>query len=228
MTRDSIIELADQWSERKGKQFNLQKLYEFACQHICKQNRFWWRKKYITFNLVVGTPTYDLTSISTTPALSETGAEEIVNWTVIIPGNQTTFTALTPIYDDDGIFSMLESTSNVAPSRYNMGVDGLQILRIDPPDQTYKTRMTFWAMPNFADDSSALAVPLIPPWHHNGIVECMAAEILENTYGEQDVKAATMRARYNATLIDMQMRTRFSTNFVQSFASEDDEAIQST
>jgi hypothetical protein len=56
----------------------------------------------------------------------------------------------------------------------------------------------------------------------------MAAEILENTYGKQDVKAATMRARYNATLIDMQMRTRFSTNFVQSFASEDDEAIQST
>jgi hypothetical protein len=228
MTRDSIIELADQWTERKGKQFNLQKLYEFACQHICKQNRFWWRKKYITFNLVIGTAIYDLTSISTTPALSETGAEEIVNWTVIIPGAQTTFTDLTPIYDDDGVFSMLESTSNVAPSRYTMGIDGLQVLRIDPPDQTYKTRMTFWAMPNFADDSSALAVPLIPPWHHNGIVECMAAEILENTYGVQDVKAATMRARYNATLIDMQMRTRFSTNYVQSFASEDGEAIQST
>jgi homospermidine synthase len=34
-----------------------QKLYEIVCQHICKQNRFWWRKKYVTFKnriLIIG------------------------------------------------------------------------------------------------------------------------------------------------------------------------------
>lgn len=228
MTRDSIVELADQWTERKGKQFNMQKLYEFACQHICKQNRFWWRKKFITFNLIIGTTTYDLTSISTTPTLSETGIEEIVSWKLVVPGTTTTFPDLTPVYDDEGVFSMLETTATGQPSRYVMGVDALQTLRVDPPDQAYKTRLTFWAMPNFSDDSSALAVPLIPAWHHNTIVECMAAEILENTYGLQDVKASTMRNRYLGSLQDMQIRPRFSTNYVQSFASQDGEAIQST
>lgn len=229
MTRDSIIELADQWTERKGKQFNLQKLYEFACQHICKQNRFWWRKKFVTFNLVIGTTTYDLTSIATTPTLTETGAEEIISWELVtVPGTNATLQPLTPIFDDTGIFSMQEATTNTTPGRYTMGVDGLQTLRIDPPDAAYKTRLTFWAMPNFNDDSAVTAVPLIPAWHHNGIVECMAAEILENVYGLQDVKATTMRARYQATLSDMQIRPRFTTNYVQSLASQDGEAIQGT
>ena len=228
MTRDSIIELADGWSERKGKQFNLQKMYELACQHICKQNRFWWRKKFVTFNLALNTTTYDLTSISTTPTLTETGAEEIVTWKLVIPGNTTTFPKLTPIFDDEGVFSMIEATAATQPSRYVMGVDALQTLRIDPPDQAYKTRLTFWAMPNFSDESTNTTPPLIPPWHHNAIAECMAAEILENTYGLQDVKASTMRARYQASLVDMQMRPRYTTDYLQSFASEDGEAVRST
>ena len=228
MTRDSIVELADQWTERKGKQFNLSKLYEFACAHVCKQNRFWWRKKFVTFNLVAGTTTYDLTSITTTPALTETGVEEIITWKIVVADSSgTTFPELIPIFDDEGVFSMLENTVSAQPGRYAMGVDALQTLRIDPPDQAYKSRLTFWAMPNFSDDSSSTAVPLIPPWHHNAIVECMAAEILENVYGLQDIKATTMRARYQATLTDMQMRPRFTTNYTQSIASSED-AVRST
>lgn len=227
MTRDSIIALADKWSEQKGKQYDLQKLYELQCQHICKQNRFWWRKKFITFNLVVGTPTYDLTSISTTPTLTETGAEEIVKWTLILQSQPIQTADLVPIYDDDGIFGMLEATQNVQPGRYTMGVDALQTLRIDPPDQAYKTRLTFWAMPNFTDESTNTTPPLIPAWHHNAIAEGMASIILENAYGLQDEKSATMRARYEKSLIDMQMRPRFSTDYTQSFDSSED-AVRST
>jgi hypothetical protein len=228
MTRDSIIELADKWTERKGKQFDLQKLYELACQHVCKQNRFWWRKKYITFSLVVSTKTYDLTAITTTPTLTETGIEEIVKWNLVTTtGPSVSFPEIQPVFDDEAIFSMLEATVNVQPSRYVMGVDGLQTLRIDPPDQAYSTRLTFWGMPNFSNDSTITAVPLIPDWHHNAIVENMAAEILENTYGLQDIKATTMRARYQATLQDMQMRPRFTTNYVQSLASQEG-AVRST
>jgi hypothetical protein len=229
MTRDSIIELADQWSERKGKQFNLQKLYELACQHICKQNRFWWAKKFITFNLAIGTPTYDLSTLAVTPALSETMVSEIISWKLVIPGAPaTSFPKLTPIFDDEGIFSLLESTSTSQPGRYTMGVDGLQVLRIDPPDQAYKTRLTFWAVPNFNDDSVSIVVPLIPATFHNMIVENIAATVLENTYGLQDIKATTMRARYQASLLDAQMRPQFTTDYVQTFASQDSDAIQGT
>lgn len=229
MTRDSIIDLADRWSEKKGTQFNLQKLYELACQHICKQNRFWWRKKQVTFNLAVGTTTYDLTSIATTPTLTETGIEEIIKWQLVLQSNPLSTSDLTPIFDDDGVFAMLENTTNGQPGRYVMGVDDLQTLRVDPPDQAYKTRLSFWAIPNFADDSSSTTVPLIPPWHHNAIAEAMAAEILENVYGQQDIKAATMRNRYQASLIDMQMRPRYTTNYKQTFTTQDNQdAIQST
>lgn len=228
MTRDSIIDLADKWSEKKGGQFNLQKMYEFQVQHICKQNRFWWRKKFITFNLAIGTATYDLTAISTTPTLTETGIEEIVKFELVTgTGPTLTTVALTPIYDDDAIFTMLEATSNTKPGRYTMGVDALQTVRIDPPDSAYKTRMTFWAMPNFNDDSTLTTVPLIPAWYHNTIVEGMSASILEKAYGLQDVKAATMRATYQASLIDMQMRPRFSTDYTQTFDSSED-AVRST
>ena len=227
MTRDAIISLADKWSERKGSQFDLQKLYEFACQDICKKNRFWWRKKFITFNLVVGTTTYDLTSISTTPTLTETGIEEIVRFTIITQNSPLQTANLDPIFDETGIFSMLEATATAQPSRYTMGVDALQTLRIDPPDQAYRVRLTFWAMPNFNDESTITTVPLIPAWHHNAIAECITAEVLEKAYGLQDVKASTMRAKYQASLIDMQMRPRFSTNYVQSLASSED-AVRST
>lgn len=229
MTRDSIIELADKWTERKGKQFDLQKLYEFACQHICKQNRFWWRKKWITFALSVGTTTYDLTSITTTPTLTETGIEEIIKWQLVTTvGTNVNFPELSPVFDDEGVFSMLEATTNVQPARYIMGVDALQTLRIDPPDQAYSTRMTFWAMPNFTDESTSTTPPLIPAWHHNAIAECMAAQILENTYGLQDIKASTMRARYQASLVDMQMRPRYTTNYVQTLADQSEDAVRST
>lgn len=229
MTRDAIIALTQKWTENKGSQFDLQKLYEFACQHVCKQNRFWWRKKWITFSLVVGTKTYDLTAISTTPTLTETGVEEIIQWKLVTTvGSVLSFPEILPVFDDEAVFSMLEATANVQPSRYIMGVDGLQTLRIDPPDQAYSTRLTFWAMPNFSDNSTITSVPLIPDWHHNAIVECMAAEILENAYGLQDVKAETMRARYQASLQDMQMRPRYTTNYTQTLASQSDEAVRST
>lgn len=228
MTRDSIIELADQWTERKGKQFNLQKMYEFAVAHVCKQNRFWWRKKLITFNMVIGTTTYDLTSITTTPALTETGIEEVIKWELVItPGTNPSIVKLTPIFDDEAIFTMLENTTNGQPSRYTMGVDAFQTLRVDPPDSAYKTRMSFWAMPSFADDSTNTIVPMVPAWHHNAIVECMAAQIFENVYGLQDVKTMTMQSRYQKTLTDMQMRPEFTTDYVQTLATQED-AVQST
>ena len=55
----------------------------------------------------------------------------------------------------------------------------------------------------------------------------MAAEVLEKTYGLQDIKASTARAKYQASLIDMQMRPRFSTNYVQSLGTTED-AVRST
>jgi hypothetical protein len=228
MTRDSIIAQADKWTEKKGAQFDLLKLYQMSCQHICKQNRFWWRKIYLTFPLVIGTATYDLTSITTTPTLVETGAEEIVKWTIITATAPSLQTAdLDPIFDDDGIFSLLESTATGQPSRYVMGVDALQTLRIDPPDRAYKTRLTFWGMPNFSDDSTSSSVPLIPAWYHNAIVEEMAATIFESAYGAEDIRAITMRKRAINSVMDMQIRPRYTTNYTQQFSSQED-AIQST
>lgn len=227
MTRDAIINLADSWSERKGKQFDLQTLYEVTVQHICKQSRFWWRKKIVTFSLTVNTKTYDLTSITTSPVLTETGVEEVIKWVVTTVASPLTTVELTPIFDDEGIIAMVANTVADAPSRYVMGYDALQTLRIDPPDQAYSTSLSFWAMPNFTAETTSTTVPLIPDWHHRAIAEGMASQILENTYGLQDIKASTMRARYQASIIDMQNRPRFTTNYVQSLASSED-AVQST
>jgi hypothetical protein len=88
--------------------------------------------------------------------------------------------------------------------------------------------LTFWAIPNFADDSSTNVVPLIPPWHHYTVAEGIAADVMELRYGAQDVKAATLRKRFDNGLIDMQMRPRYTTDYTQQFQNVNDPAVRST
>lgn len=226
MTRSEILTLAGLLTEQKGKplQGSLQTVFSFIVQDICKRNRFWWRKWSVTFPTIIGTTTYDLTTITATPTLTEIAVEEVTKLQVNVAG---VWAALVPIYDDATIQTMLLNTSRAQPGRYTFAPNDYKIILIDPPDAVYTARMSFWAMPNPNTDSSQETVPLIPPWGHNAVVEGMAAYIWESLYGLLNQKTVAYKRRYEDSIMNLQARPRFSADYVQTLTSNES-AIRST
>lgn len=231
MTRSDCIDLANQLTERKGeKLINLNLIFSTTVQDICKRQRFWWRKLDITFTLTQGTTTYDFTTITTTPSISEIAVEEVITLAIIL---QTTPSLnapeLIPIIDPMGIRAMKQNTVQAQPSRYTIGVDDWKTLRIDPPDQSYTAELTFWAMPIINTDQSSNTIPLIPPFYHNTIVEGMEARINKRVYGPDDKRYLDAQASYEASILKMAMRPQFATGVSRQWVSSDSNAaIQST
>ena len=240
MQRSEIIEISNQLTERKGeKVLNLQTIYRLVLQDICKRERFWWRRKQFSFNLVVGQPTYDLSTITTTPAnvLQEVLLDEITKFTLVLTTSPVQVAEMVPIFDPEAILELVNNTTITSPSqgnvnspggRYTLGADNdYHTIRIDPPDAAYQAYMVGWGMPNPGSDSTNDDVPLIPPWGHNTIVEGMKAYIFEWAYGPEDSKAIGATRRYEQAIQDLQQRKQFDPNYrLQMSLSED--AVRST
>lgn len=240
MTRQEIIELALQFVERKGeKVLNLQSLYSFVLQDICKRERFWWRRKQFNFTLTIGQATYDLNTITTVPAtaLAEIALDEITKFTLILQTSPLEVAELTPIFDPEAVVELINNTSITSPrqgnvnspgGRYTLGADNdYHTLRIDPPDAAYTAYIIAWAMPNPASDSSVQTVPLIPPWGHNTIVDGMKSFLFEWTYGVDHPRTTGARNRYEQGIQDLQMRKQFDPNYRSQLSLAED-AVRST
>jgi hypothetical protein len=240
VTRSEIIELANQLTERKGERvLNLQSLYTFVLQDICKRQRFWWRRIAFSFQLAAGTPTYDLTTVTTVPANVMTGIaiEEITKLTVILTPSPYQVAEYVPVFDPEAIIDMIYNTSVVPPlspnptgqpgGRYTMDANDYKTLRIDPPDNAYTAFIVGWAMPNPTTDSASDTVPLIPPWGHNTIVEGMNAKIFRFAYGSKNEKTTDAQAAYELGIQDLESKRQFDPNYrLQLSLSES--AVRST
>lgn len=226
MQRSEIIELANQLSERKGERvLNLQSLYRFVVQDICKRQRFWWRRVQFQFSLVVGQATYDLSSITTTPAsvMTEMTLDEITKFTLILTPSPLQVAEMSPIFDPEGIIELINNTSITSPSqgnvnapggRYTLGADNdYHTIRIDPPDAAYTAFIVGWGMPNPGSDSTNDNVPLIPPWGHNTIVHGLVAHIFDFAYGSANQKTITATAKYEMAIQDLEQRRQFDPNY---------------
>lgn len=235
MTRSDIIDLVNVLTENKAKPFGnkLQQLYMFIVQDICKRKRYWWRKIIFSFNTQAGSAfqNYDLLTITTTPAITDIAIEEIIKLELVVPKIGTTpqFSELTPIFDSYGRASILENTQPGQPGRYCFLNNDWHNLTLDPSDAVYKIYLDGWAMPNPAStDSSSDAVPLIPPWGHNAIVEGMIAYVWENAYGARDARTLDYKNRYEQSILNLQMRPQFTTDNTQQVINSSDSAIRST
>ena len=231
MTRTDIIELANQLTERKAeKMLSLNLVFSTVVQDICKRFRFWWRKLDVTFTMTQNTTTYDFTTITTTPTLSEIAVAEIIQLAIIIQAvNPFQDSELTPIFDGQGFREMKNNTVQAQPGRYTMGVDDWKTLRIDPPDKSYTAEMTFWAMPIIDTDVAATTVPLIPPYDHDTIVAGMEAAINRRVYGPDDRRFVGAQQQYEAKLLNMMVRKQFTTNYNEQWISSDSTAyVQGT
>ena len=215
MTRSDIIELVNSLTERKGEKIlPLNLLFNSTCQDICKRGRHWWRKWDVTFNIVPGTQLYDFTVPTIfTPNLTNIAVEEIEAIALILQANPLSTVDLTPIFDPMGIRAMKQNVTLAQPSRYTIDPSTWNMLRVDPPDATYLAEMTFWAMPNLAQDDSSNVVPVIPPFYHNIIVEGMEARINKRVYGADDTRYLDAKDSYEQSILNMMMRPQFTPNY---------------
>lgn len=235
MLRTDIIELANTYTERKGeKLLDMNLLFASTCMDICKRGRHWFRKWDVTFTMSAGVKTYDMTNAALfTPATTNIAVEEIITIALILQTNPLQMAELTPIFDPTGIRSMKQNVTTGQPGRYTISPEtNFGTLRIDPPDINYTAEMTFWAMPNLNKDDASNSVPVIPPWHHNIIVEGMEARINRRVYGPSDKRYLNSAASYEASIETMMMRPQFTSNFQRQWVSNDDStvggAVQST
>jgi hypothetical protein len=225
MTRSDIIELVNQYTERKAEKiFDMNLLFASTCQDICKRGRHWWRKWDVTFNLTPGVTTYDLTAAANfTPNLTDVAVEEIVSIILILqngsPTQQQT-AELTPIFDKHGITSMKNNTQTGQPSRYTIDPNTWFSLRVDPPDATYLAEMNFWVMPNLAKETVSDTVPIIPPFYHNIIVEGMEARVDKRVYGANDSRYIDAKESYEQSILTMMMRAQFTPNYTRQWVDD--------
>lgn len=234
MTRTDAIELVHQLTERKAEKIlDMNLIFSTVIYDICKRQRFWWRKLDVTFSLTQGTKTYDFTTITTTPAITEIAVEEVITIALILQTAPTlNAPELTPIFDPLGFRAMKQNATQAQPSRYTMGIDDWKTLRIDPPDQTYTAEMTFWAMPIISKDQSSNTIPLIPPFYHDAVVNGMEARVQKRVWGANDSRYRNAAESYEACILNMTMRPQFTSNFSKQWTTQDDAtlngAVQST
>lgn len=239
MQRQEIIELALQLAERKGeKTVSLPSLYRFVLQDICKRERFWWRRVVFSFTLAAGTPTYDLTTITTTPsnALTEIDLDEITKFTIILTPSPYQVAELVFAPDPETLIDMINNTQITSPltgdlqspgGRYCFDGNDYKTIRIDPPDLNYTAYIVGWGMPNPPSDSANDAVPLIPPWGHNTIVEGMKAYLFDFAYGADNPKALGAHSNYEKAIQDLASRRYPDPNYKLQLALSES-AVRST
>lgn len=241
MTRPEIIEFALQFVERKGeKVLNLQTLYRFVLQDICKRERFWWRRIQFNFTATAATQTFDLTAIATTPAsaMTEILLDEITKFAIILTTNPFQVAEFVPVFDPETLVEMIQNIVPAPPSnpspqfsgaggRYTMDPSGINVVRIDPLDINYSAYIVGWAMPNPASDSTNDAVPLIPAWGHNTIIEGMKAYLFDFAYGPENSKAIGAMKRYEQAIQDLAQRKQFDPNYRLQLSLQED-AVRST
>lgn len=191
-----------------------------------------------SFALETGLATYDLTQEELTPtnALKEILLDEITKFTLILSPSPYQVAEFVPTFDPEALIDMINNTSPTSPSqgntqapggRYTLDPSGINVVRIDPPDNTYTAYVVGWGMPNPATDSTNDAVPLIPAWGHNAIVAGMNAKIFKFAYGSKNEKTLDAQQEYEQAIQDLAARKQFDPNY-RSQLSLTEDAVRST
>jgi len=214
MLRSEIIELSNQLTERKAENvLDLNSLFRFVVQDIAKRQRFWWRRIAFSFQLSPDVPTYDLTQITTTPALTEIAIEEITKFTLILSPSPLQKAELAPIFDPETYIEMVQANQTIQPARYTMLAGDWKTILIDPPDNPYNAYIVGWGMPNPGSDTVEDTVPLIPDYGHNAVVSGMNAKIFKFAYGSKNEKTIDAQNEYELAVQDLMQKKQFDPNY---------------
>lgn len=233
MTRTQIIDLVKADTEHKMDNvvgFDWQAKLSQIEQEFCAKFRFWWRKKRLTFSTVASTPTYDLTTITTSPTGAGLYIEEITNVTLLNTSNNVC--PLNPVTDDQSIAEYEADSSTDQPTVWMPDTSSLsnpQSIRLAKiPNGVYVVKVFFWAMPNPPEDVSDDIVYIIPSFLHHVLQTGLEREVWRLAYGEQDPKFDTAAKSFESKVKDAKVKRSIDSAHVNKFINQGGEAIRST
>lgn len=219
MTKNQIIELSHQQTGRKneGKDLNLTSVVDNCVADICMEKRWPWRRKWLTFSLVAGTATYDLTD--TTVVSDAVGdIEEVIS--VIRENSATDIYELEPVIDPSMMTAMKYSTDTGDPTNYFLepGTEGT--IHVYPTPSSARTmRVPYWAIPNPGLENSSDTILLMPSKYHFILLQYVIAIFWAMIPGEgyTGSNAAAAFALYERRLEKMKAKGQFSTSEQREF-----------
>lgn len=231
MTRAQIIQLVQAITEHHlDDQLDWDALFNSVLQEFCAEFRFWWRKKRLTFSTVAGTPTYDLTAITTVPDKAGLFVEEITK--IARVESATSMCELTAVTDDLAMSGYENDTTTDKPSVWMPSISDLvnpQAIRLGKvPNGVYSIYVFFWAMPNPMQDSSDETIYVVPPFLHHVVQTALEKEAWRIYKGGTDPRYPTAVNLYNKKVSAAKLKRSIDGAHIARFQNNNEEAVRST
>lgn len=231
MNFSELVADANAMCEGKGTnlgQSMLDRMARRELQALCRKKRWQWRRQSFTFSTSNGTATYDLSSVTTSPASKGKDAEEIIAVYYVKSATEVWKLGLAP-YDDSYVVAAADTTDTGEPTSYIIERGAAQTLRLSPiPNGTYTIRVVCWAIPYFPLDDSSDTIPYLPVNDHHVLVSRLAWKIASLTYGQADrYKTEALKAQHDEDLFEMMGKSRIAIEDTPTAYNEFD-AVTST
>jgi hypothetical protein len=197
-------------------------------QEFCAEYRWYWRKRSVAFSTVPGVSTYDLGSPQADApeqCLDAIDCEEIISVKMFSVGKQ--YHKLLPLFDTDSQDEALEDDGTGTPSHYFIEPGSPRTLRVTPiPDDAYRLRISFWAMPNTTADAQSSSIPLVPGHLHRILVKGLEAQIFRYVLGDASKQYLGAKTEYEAAVARAAEKRDFAVGKAREWTSSE-EAIRS-
>lgn len=205
-------------------------LFTQVLQEFCAEYRFWWRKKRLTFSTVAGTPTYDLTAITTSPTNAGLFVEEITK--IARVESSSSMCTLNPVTDDLSIAGYENDATQDKPSVWMPDESSLttpQSIRLGKtPNAVYSIYVFFWAMPVSVQDAADDTIYVVPPFLHHVVTTALEKEVWRAYKGGSDPRFATASNLYNKKVSAAKIKRSIDGEHVAKFQNNNEEAVRST
>jgi hypothetical protein len=185
-TKQEIIDMCAEFTENRITKLSLQKWFDFELQNLINKKRWFWRKKFFTQNLTIGTQSYDLsrTAVTGGTGWADDFFQMISLWLNNSDGSQTEILFTTA---QDEVAAMLVNTDTGQPGIYTLKPGTSKTLMFDVlPDTAYSITGHYWATFNRTGDSADDSIPLIPEPFHYVMLHLLLKRMFMYLYGQKD------------------------------------------
>jgi len=183
LTKQQTLDLAIEWTEDRVKNLTLSIWLDNTISGLIHEKHWWWRKKTLIFNSVVGTQQYDLSDVAIADA---DDFEEMINLSRVVSGVDAA--EIKYRSDAKDVQSILHTSTSGTPANYILVPGSPKLLRFDyKPGAAESYRGLYWAGFNSLMESGGdEPIPLIPENYHYVVLERFLVRIFQYLFGQND------------------------------------------
>jgi hypothetical protein len=204
--------------------------YLDALQSFCLERQWWWRKKTVALITDPTVAVYDMAA--PTSPVNALDCQKIVEVNyfptnaqtpIILPPDKA-YMKLRPMFHDSNIQAAMEDVTTGAPQAYFMVPGSTTQIQITPiPDDAYRMRWTFWAVPNGTQDTLEDMIPLVPAHLQRVLMLNLQLNFLQyaTPSKETQMMLTTTTAKYALELAKAIRQNEYADGQIREWKSEE-------